>query len=40
MAKVSTVIFGDQQFYTAYYIGDTTALPAAKTRTLGIGRNK
>ena len=40
LAKVSTVIFGDQQFYTAYYIGDTTALPAAKTRTLGIGRNK
>lgn len=40
LAKVLTLSFGDQQFYTAYYIGDTAAAPAAKTRSLGITQNR
>lgn len=40
LAKALTLTFGDQQFFTAYYIGDTAANPAGKTRALAIGRNK
>ncbi len=40
LARAQTLSFGDQQFYTVYYIGDTSVRVPAKTRSLGIGRNK
>ena len=40
LAKISTLTFNDQSFYTAYYIGDTAAAPAAKTRALAVYQNR
>jgi hypothetical protein len=40
LAKLNSISVGDQQFYTVYYAGDTALAPAAKTRALGIYKNK
>ena len=40
LAKLPTITFGDQQFYSLYYAGDTAASPAAKTRALGGVQNR
>ena len=40
LAKLNTYQFGDQQSYTAYYIGDTAVVKPTKPRTLTVLENK
>jgi Domain of unknown function (DUF4397) len=40
LAKLNTYQFGDQQSFTAYYIGDTAVVTPTKPRTLIVLENK